>query len=87
MLGLGEKEDEVMQAAEDLKSVGVDIVTIGQYLQPTRKHLAVKEYIPLEKFDSYKKSLEKMGFAYVVAGPLVRSSYKAGELFIKNMVH
>jgi lipoic acid synthetase len=87
MLGLGEKEDEVMQAAEDLKSVGVDIVTIGQYLQPTRKHLAVKEYITLEKFDSYKKSLEKMGFAYVVAGPLVRSSYKAGELFIKNMVH
>jgi lipoic acid synthetase len=86
MLGLGEKEDEVMRAANDLKSVGVDIVTFGQYLQPTSRHLPVKEYIIPEKFDSYKKRVEKMGFAYVVAGPLVRSSYKAGELFIKNIV-
>jgi lipoyl synthase len=87
MLGLGEKEEEVMQAAKDLRSAGVDIVSIGQYLQPTSRHLPVKEYIRPEKFDSYKKSIEKMGFAYAVAGPFVRSSYKAGELFIKNMVH
>jgi lipoic acid synthetase len=87
MLGLGEKEEEVMQAAKDLRSAGVDIVSIGQYLQPTSRHLPVKEYITPEKFDSYKKSIEKMGFAYAVAGPFVRSSYKAGELFIKNMVH
>jgi lipoic acid synthetase len=87
MLGLGEKEEEVMQAAKDLRSAGVDIVSIGQYLQPTSRHLPVKEYITPEKFDSYRKSIEKMGFAYAVAGPFVRSSYKAGELFIKNMVH
>jgi lipoic acid synthetase len=87
MLGLGEKEEEVMQAAKDLRSVGVDMVSIGQYLQPTIIHLPVKEYITPEKFDSYRKSIEKMGFVYVVAGPFVRSSYKAGELFIKNMVH
>jgi lipoic acid synthetase len=87
MLGLGENEEEVMQAAKDLRSAGVDIVSIGQYLQPTSRHLPVKEYITPEKFDWYRKSIEKMGFAYVVAGPLVRSSYKAGELFIKNMVH
>ena len=87
MLGLGEMEEEVMEAAEDLRSAGVDIVSIGQYLQPTSRNLPVKEYIAPEKFDSYKKSIEKMGFAYVVAGPFVRSSYKAGEFFIKNLVH
>jgi lipoic acid synthetase len=87
MLGLGEMEEEVMEAAEDLRSAGVDIVSIGQYLQPTSRNLPVKEYIAPEKFDSYKKSIEKMGFAYTVAGPFVRSSYKAGEFFIKNLVH
>jgi lipoyl synthase len=86
MLGLGETEEEVMQAAKDLRAAGVDIVSLGQYLQPTSKHLPLKEYITPEKFDSYRKSIEKMGFAYTVAGPLVRSSYKAGEFFIKNMV-
>ena len=87
MLGLGEMEEEVMQAAKDLRSAGVDMVSIGQYLQPTSRHVPVKEYITPEKFDSYRKSIEKMGFAYTVAGPFVRSSYKAGELFIKNMVY
>ena len=87
MLGLGEMEEEVMEAAKDLRSAGVDIVSIGQYLQPTSRHLPVKEYVAPEKFDSYKKSIERMGFAYTVAGPFVRSSYKAGEFFIKNMVY
>jgi len=87
MLGLGETEEEVMQAAKDLRAVGVDILSMGQYLQPTARHLPVKEYISPEKFDSYKKQIEKLGFAYTVAGPFVRSSYKAGELFIKNMIN
>ena len=87
MLGLGETEEEVIQVARDLRSVGVDIVSMGQYLQPTSRHLPVKEYISPEKFDSYRNRIEKMGFAYVVAGPFVRSSYKAGELFIKNMIN
>jgi lipoyl synthase len=87
MLGLGEMEEEVMETAKDLRSAGVDIVSIGQYLQPTSRHLAVKEYVAPEKFDSYKKSIERMGFAYTVAGPFVRSSYKAGEFFIKNIVY
>ena len=87
MLGLGETEGEVMKAAKDLRSAGVDIVSMGQYMQPTIRHLPVKEYISPEKFDSYKKSIEKMGFAYTVAGPFVRSSYKAGEMFIKNIIN
>jgi lipoic acid synthetase len=87
MLGLGEYEEEVIQTAKDLRSAGVDMLFIGQYLQPTLKHLPVKEYITPEKFESYRKSIEKMGFAYVVSGPFVRSSYKAGELFIRNMIH
>ena len=87
MLGLGETEEEVMKAAKDLRSAGVDIVSMGQYMQPTIRHLPVKEYISPEKFDSYKKSIEKMGFAYTVAGPFVRSSYKAGEMFIKNIIY
>ncbi len=87
MLGLGEYEEEVIQTAKDLRSAGVDMLFVGQYLQPTLKHLPVKEYIRPEKFESYGKSIEEMGFAYVVSGPFVRSSYKAGELFIRNMIH
>lgn len=86
MLGLGETKEEVMQTAKDLRSSEVDMLTLGQYLQPTINHLLVKEYLSPETFNSYKKSIEELGFAYVVAGPLVRSSYRAGELFIKNMI-
>jgi len=86
MLGLGETEAEVMQAAKDLRSAEVDIVSMGQYLQPTTRHLPVKEYISPEKFESYKRRIEKMGFVYTVAGPFVRSSYKAGDLFTKNVI-
>ena len=77
MLGLGETEDEVIEAAKDLRKNDVDIITLGQYLQPSRRHLPLKEFIPPEKFELYKKMLQKMEFLYVVAGPLVRSSYKA----------
>ena len=87
MLGLGERDDEVVKAMRDSRSVGVDILTIGQYLQPTRHHLPVVEYITPEKFRWFKEIGERLGFLYVASAPLVRSSYKAGEYFIKNVLH
>lgn len=77
MLGLGETEDEVIETMQDLRSVGVDILTLGQYLQPTVKHLPVKNFITPEKFAEYKEIGLQMGFRYVESGPLVRSSYHA----------
>jgi lipoyl synthase len=77
MLGLGETHDEVLETMTDLRSVGVDILTLGQYLQPTPKHLPVKEFITPERFDEYKNIGLAMGFRYVESGPLVRSSYHA----------
>jgi len=77
MLGLGESEKEVLETIEDLASVEVDILTLGQYLQPTPKHLPVKEFITPEKFVEYKKIALSKGFRYVESGPLVRSSYHA----------
>jgi len=77
MLGLGESEEEIMETLEDLSSVGVDILTLGQYLQPTATHLPVKEFIHPDKFDYYKKIALEKGFRYVESGPLVRSSYHA----------
>jgi len=87
MLGLGERDDEVVKAMRDLRSVGVDILTIGQYLQPTRHHLPVVEYVTPEKFRWFREIGERLGFLYVASGPLVRSSYKAGEYFIKHVLH
>ncbi|MEZ4800352.1 MAG: lipoyl synthase [Flavobacteriales bacterium] len=77
MLGLGESEAEVIETMDDLRSVGVDILTLGQYLQPTLKHLPVKEFITPEKFAEYKELGLAKGFRYVESGPLVRSSYHA----------
>ncbi len=77
MLGLGETEDEVLETMQDLRSVGVDILTLGQYLQPTKGHLAVVEFISPEIFDKYKNIGLAMGFHFVESGPLVRSSYHA----------
>ena len=77
MLGLGESEQEVIETMDDLRSVGVDILTLGQYLQPTLKHLPVKEFITPEKFTEYKELGLAKGFRYVESGPLVRSSYHA----------
>jgi lipoic acid synthetase len=77
MLGLGETEEEVIETMEDLRSVQVDILTLGQYLQPTPKHLPVQEFITPEQFEKYKELGLKMGFRYVESGPLVRSSYHA----------
>jgi lipoic acid synthetase len=85
MLGLGESEDEVIQTITDLKSSGVSIFTIGQYLQPTPKHLPVIEFISPDKFSWFREIAEKMGFVYVASGPLVRSSYRAGEFFLEKI--
>jgi lipoic acid synthetase len=77
MLGLGESEQEVIETMEDLRSVQVDILTLGQYLQPSPEHLPVADFITPEKFDEYRTIGLKMGFRYVESGPLVRSSYHA----------
>jgi lipoic acid synthetase len=77
MLGLGETEEEVIETMEDLRSVNVDVLTLGQYLQPTPKHLPVAEFITPEQFKKYETLGLEMGFRYVESGPLVRSSYHA----------
>ena len=77
MLGLGEREEEVIETLHDLKKAKVDIVTIGQYLQPSKKHLPVHEFITPEQFEKYKQIGLELGFRYVESGALVRSSYRA----------
>jgi len=77
MLGLGESEEEIIETMQDLRDVHVDVLTLGQYLQPTPKHLPVKDFITPDKFDELKEAGLKMGFRYVESGPLVRSSYRA----------
>lgn len=77
MLGLGEREEEVVETLEDLRRVECDIVTMGQYISPSRNHLPVFEYVRTEQFEKYKETANGMGFAHVESGPLVRSSYHA----------
>ena len=86
MLGLSETDEDIRATLQDLRNVDVDVVTFGQYLQPTKRHLAVKEYVTPEKFQEWQVEAEAMGFKYVASGPLVRSSYKAGEFFLKNLL-
>lgn len=86
MLGLGETDEEVMQTLQDLRQVGCDVVTFGQYLQPTPRHLKVEEYVTPDKFREWQTIAEGMGFLYVASGPLVRSSYRAGEFFMKGII-
>lgn len=81
MLGLGETEQEVREVLHDCREVGVDIITAGQYMRPSRSHLPVSRYVPPEEFESYKRLAEEMGFSRVFFGPLVRSSYHADEVF------
>jgi lipoic acid synthetase len=83
MLGLGETREEVRQAMRDLRAAGVDLLTLGQYLQPTRRHLPVAEYVTPGQFEAYRRAALAEGFLYAAAGPLVRSSYRAGELFVE----
>ena len=77
MLGLGETEEEVIQTMKDLSNVNLDIITIGQYLQPSKNHLPVKEFISPEQFKKYETIGLELGFRHVESGALVRSSYKA----------
>lgn len=84
MLGFGESDEEVKQALRDLRTAGVDCVTLGQYMQPTKKHLKVKEYVTPEKFNEWKSFGDQLGFVYTASGPLVRSSYKAGNHLLKQ---
>lgn len=86
MLGVGETHEELRQALRDLRAAGVDVVTLGQYLRPSPKHLPVHEYVPPERFDELRAEAEALGFAYVAAGPLVRSSYRAGEFFLAGVI-
>jgi lipoic acid synthetase len=79
MLGLGETADEVLTAFADLRAAGCGVLTVGQYLQPTLRHLPVVEFIPPETFDAYARRAREMGFVHVASGPMVRSSYHADE--------
>jgi len=87
MLGLGETDEEVVQAMKDLRKINVDILTIGQYLRPTDWHIAVNEYVAPEKFEYFRQKALELGFLFCAAGPFVRSSYRAGEMFVKNHLH
>jgi lipoic acid synthetase len=83
MVGVGETDDEVLDTMRDLRSAGVDILTLGQYLRPTPKHAPVERYVPPEQFDEYARLGREMGFAFIASGPLVRSSYHAAEGFVE----
>ena len=87
MLGLGESEEEILQTAQDLRDANVDMITLGQYLQPSTSHLPIKEFVTPEKFYQLKLDMRKLGFLHVESGPLVRSSFRASDvidLIIKN---
>lgn len=85
MLGLGETEEEILTAMADLRAVHCDILTLGQYLQPTLRHLPVKEFVPPEKFDELGARAREMGFVHVASGPMVRSSYHADEFQLPSV--
>ena len=86
MLGLGEMDSEIMQTMQDLREANVDILTLGQYLRPTPNHLAVERYVTPDEFDAYRQEGLEKGFLEVVAGPMVRSSYRAEQVLQKNNV-
>jgi lipoic acid synthetase len=86
MLGLGEGEEDVLRTLRDLRAVGTDFLTLGQYLRPSPRNLPVMEYVTPELFSHYREAAERLGFLYVASGPLVRSSYRAGEYFVHRLV-
>lgn len=87
MLGLGEEEAEIRQTLRDLRTAGVSAVTLGQYLQPSRTRLKVSRYAHPKEFEMWEKEAMEMGFVYCASGPMVRSSYRAGEYFLKNVLN
>jgi lipoic acid synthetase len=86
MVGIGEEDGEVLETLHDLRTAGCDLVTLGQYLRPSPKHAEVHRYVTPETFATYREEAEKMGFRFVASGPLVRSSYKAAEVFVKSIL-
>lgn len=86
MLGLGETEQELLEAFADLRAYGVDVLTLGQYLRPSMEHLPVEKYYSPEEFATLQKLAETYGFLYVASGPMVRSSYRAGEFFMRGVI-
>ena len=86
MLGLGERDNEILQTMVDLRAANVDILTLGQYLRPTPNHLAVERYVTPAEFEAYRAEGLELGFVEVVAGPMVRSSYRAEQVLQKNNV-
>jgi lipoic acid synthetase len=86
MVGIGETDDEVIETMRDLRAVGVDILTVGQYLRPTPKHAAVDRFVEPAQFEAFAAEGRAMGFSYVASGPLVRSSYKAAEVFVRSVL-
>lgn len=86
MLGVGETEQEIRQTMRDCLDVGVEVITFGQYLRPSKRHLKVEQWVTPQEFDAWREEGERMGFAYVASGPLVRSSYRAGEFFMEAMI-
>ena len=86
MLGLGETEEEILSCLKDLRSVGCDVLTLGQYLRPQKRRLPVESFVSPQKFSEWKEQAESMGFIYCASGPLVRSSYRAGELFLSALI-
>lgn len=86
MLGVGESEKEIRQTMQDCLDVGVEVITFGQYLRPSKRHLKVEQWVTPQEFDAWREEGERMGFAYVASGPLVRSSYRAGEFFMEAML-
>ncbi|KAI7218024.1 Lipoyl synthase [Hortaea werneckii] len=86
MLGLGETEEQLWATLRELRAVGVDVVTFGQYMRPTKRHMKVEEYVTPATFELWRQRALDLGFLYCASGPLVRSSYKAGEAFIENVL-
>lgn len=86
MLGVGESASEIRQTMRDVRDVGVDVITFGQYLRPSKRHLKVEQWVTPDEFDAWREEGEAMGFVYVASGPLVRSSYRAGEFFLEGLI-
>jgi len=84
MLGLGETDDEILETMRDLRTTGVDLLTLGQYLRPTINHLAVERFVTPEEFERYRQHALELGFVECVSGPLVRSSYRAEQAMARN---
>lgn len=86
MLGCGETDADILHTLKDLRSAGVDCITLGQYMRPTKRHMKVSRYVPPEEFDGWSKEAISLGFLYAPAGPLVRSSYRAGEFYLSALL-